>query len=112
MDVIDELIACCEAWEPEVCVMGNVRAGDAANRLRFLRGIALPLLTGNPSVVDYLDVWHRSIQRVNNANGTIAGVLRGAARKLNLQARIESNHDRNRRCIASHAVCHMPVTGR
>ena len=27
MDVIDELIACCEAWEPEVCVMGNVRAG-------------------------------------------------------------------------------------
>ena len=37
MDVIDELIACCEAWEPEVCVMGNVRAGDAAQALRNLR---------------------------------------------------------------------------
>ena len=37
MDVIDELIACCEAWEPEVCVMGNVRAGEAAKALRGLR---------------------------------------------------------------------------
>ncbi len=37
MDVINELIACCEAWEPEVCVMGNVRAGEAAKALRGLR---------------------------------------------------------------------------
>ena len=37
MDVIDELIAYCEAWEPEVCVMGNVRAGEAAKALRGLR---------------------------------------------------------------------------
>ncbi len=37
MDVIDELIAHCEAWEPEVCVMGNVRAGEAAKALRGLR---------------------------------------------------------------------------
>ena len=37
MDVIDALIACCEAWETEVCVMGTVRAGEAAKSLRGLR---------------------------------------------------------------------------
>ena len=37
MDVINELIACCEAWEPDVRVMGNVRAGEAAQALRALR---------------------------------------------------------------------------
>ena len=37
MDVIDELIAHCEAWEPWARVMGNVCAGDAAQALRSLR---------------------------------------------------------------------------
>ena len=37
MDVIDELIAYCEAWEPWARVMGNVCAGDAAQALRSLR---------------------------------------------------------------------------
>ena len=37
MDVIDELITHCEAWEPWARVMGNVRAGDAAQALRRLR---------------------------------------------------------------------------
>ena len=37
MDVIDELIAHCEAWEPWARVMGNVCAGDAAQALRNLR---------------------------------------------------------------------------
>ena len=36
MDVIDELIAYCEAWEPWARVMGNVCAGDAAQALRNL----------------------------------------------------------------------------
>ena len=37
MDVIDELITHCEAWEPWARVMGNVCAGDAAQALRSLR---------------------------------------------------------------------------
>lgn len=37
MDVIDELIAYCEAWEPWARVMGKVCAGDAAKALRGLR---------------------------------------------------------------------------
>ena len=37
MDVIDELIAYCEAWEPWARVMGKVCAGDAAQALRSLR---------------------------------------------------------------------------
>ena len=37
MDVIDELITHCEAWEPWARVMGNVCAGDAAQALRNLR---------------------------------------------------------------------------
>ena len=36
MDVIDELITHCEAWEPWARVMGNVCAGDAAQALRNL----------------------------------------------------------------------------
>lgn len=28
-----DLLACCLSWEPQVCVMGNVRAGDAAAAL-------------------------------------------------------------------------------
>ena len=37
IDVIDELIAHCEAWEPWARVMGDVCAGDAAQALRNLR---------------------------------------------------------------------------
>lgn len=37
MDIIDELIAYCKAWEPWARVMGNVCAGDAAQALRSLR---------------------------------------------------------------------------
>jgi hypothetical protein len=33
-ETLRELLACCEAWEPTACVMGNVRAGDAADALR------------------------------------------------------------------------------
>lgn len=29
-----DMLACCEAWEPSVCILGNVRAGDAAKALR------------------------------------------------------------------------------
>lgn len=32
--IAKELLVCCEAWEPDVCVMGNVRAKDAAEVLR------------------------------------------------------------------------------
>jgi len=34
--VARELLICCESWEPNVCVMGNVRAKDAADLLRFV----------------------------------------------------------------------------
>ena len=37
MDVLDQMVACCEAWEPQACVMENVRAGEAARALRDLR---------------------------------------------------------------------------
>jgi hypothetical protein len=36
IQTVQALIACCDAWEPSVCVMGNVRAGDAAAALRVL----------------------------------------------------------------------------
>jgi hypothetical protein len=31
--VLLDLLSCCLAWEPQVCVMGNVTAGDAADAL-------------------------------------------------------------------------------
>lgn len=35
-----ELLKCCEAWEPDVRVMGNVKACDAANLLRHVLAAA------------------------------------------------------------------------
>lgn len=37
--VLTDLLSCCLAWEPQVCVMGNVRAGDAAEALAEVLGI-------------------------------------------------------------------------
>lgn len=34
LDTLRAMLSCCEAWEPTVCIMGNVRAGDAAEALR------------------------------------------------------------------------------
>lgn len=31
-----ELLRCCESWEPNVCVLGNVRAKDAADLMRSI----------------------------------------------------------------------------
>lgn len=36
-DVISRLIECCKAWEPSVCILGNVRAGEAATALAALQ---------------------------------------------------------------------------
>jgi hypothetical protein len=33
---LSALRECCEVWEPEVCVMGNVRAGDAAAAIQAM----------------------------------------------------------------------------
>lgn len=37
---VRELLACCRAWEPDVRILGNVRAADAAAALAYM----LPLL--------------------------------------------------------------------
>ena len=37
MDVLDELLTCFRAWEPDACVVGNVRAKDAIEALTRLR---------------------------------------------------------------------------
>ena len=33
---VADLIDCCISWEPDVCILGNVRAGDAAKALQNL----------------------------------------------------------------------------
>ena len=53
MDVIDELIAYCEAWEPWARVMGNVCAGDAAQALRSLRAELAELRRFRKAIMDY-----------------------------------------------------------
>ena len=53
MDVIDELIAYCEAWEPWARVMGNVCAGDAAQALRSLRAELAELRRFRKVIMDY-----------------------------------------------------------
>jgi hypothetical protein len=43
------LLSCCLAWEPQVCVMGNVRAGDAAEALADVLGIGIERPTAQPA---------------------------------------------------------------
>ena len=59
MDVIDELIAYCEAWEPWARVMGNVCAGDAAQALRSLRAELAEAQTVKESLIVALDLFGR-----------------------------------------------------
>ena len=59
MDVIDELIAHCEAWEPWARVMGNVCAGDAAQALRSLRAELAEAQTVKESLIVALDLFGR-----------------------------------------------------
>ena len=33
LDVVRSIIECCHSWEPDATILGNVRAGDAANAL-------------------------------------------------------------------------------
>jgi hypothetical protein len=33
---VRDLIACCRAWEPDVRILGNVRAADAADALAYM----------------------------------------------------------------------------
>lgn len=38
--VLRGLLACCRAWEPDVRILGNVRAGDAARALEHVLGVS------------------------------------------------------------------------
>lgn len=42
LDTLRAMLSCCDAWEPTVCIMGNVRAGDAAEALRAALAEAEP----------------------------------------------------------------------
>ncbi|WP_291990911.1 hypothetical protein, partial [Luteitalea sp.] len=33
-DTLRAMLSCCESWEPDTCIMGNVRSKDAAKALR------------------------------------------------------------------------------
>lgn len=36
-ETLQELLLCLRSWEPQVCVLGNVRADDAINAITALR---------------------------------------------------------------------------
>lgn len=49
--MLGELLKCCEAWEPEVRILGNVRAGDAATAIRAaIAALSLPVEAPSESV--------------------------------------------------------------
>jgi hypothetical protein len=56
IQTVQALIACCDAWEPSVCVMGNVRAGDAAAALRALLAQLQAGETARPQTWDRDDI--------------------------------------------------------
>lgn len=35
-ETLRDLLACCNAWEPEVRILGNVKAGDAAQAVAWM----------------------------------------------------------------------------
>lgn len=66
--ILDELLTCLDAWEPQVRVMGNVRAGEAAQALRDLRA---ELATRDENAERYLWLranWDRVATRVECDN--------------------------------------------
>ena len=75
MDVLDELIACCEAWEPDVCVLGNVRAGDAAQALRRLRAELEECIAALEKIANPISAMKRALPVGATLNGAMATTL-------------------------------------
>lgn len=70
---ITDLLICCDAWEPATCVMGNVRAGDAARALRALLDRLAEREAECERLRDAAEAHGNALQRAATAAGLLAG---------------------------------------
>jgi hypothetical protein len=87
-ETLRDLLACCNAWEPEVRIRGNVKAGDAAQSVAWMLNQnsaltqALIVMRGYPDFDDGIGPLPKMMDDVLAGAGSEVLEFLGAVREL------------------------------